>query len=170
MSDQADQGQQQGGEQQGVAQQKGSQQKATEFRPITTQDEFDERLSERLNRERAKYSDYDQLKEQAGKYQQLEDEKKSELQREQEQREALARENEKLKLGQLRRDIAEGKGVPAKLLSGSTKEEIEASADALLEYANAANGPRAPRPNPDQGRGSDNSPSGDWLRDSLSAR
>ncbi|RYE43656.1 MAG: DUF4355 domain-containing protein [Hyphomicrobiales bacterium] len=174
MSGQADQGQQQGGEQQqggtGGEQPKGSQQKAAEFRPISSQEEFDERLSERLQRERAKYSDYDQLKEQAGKYQQLEDEKKTELQREQEQRETLARENQELKLGQLRRDIAEDKGVPAKLLSGSTKEEIEASADALLEYANAANGPRAPKPNPNQGRGSDNSPSGDWLRDSLSAR
>lgn len=34
----------------------------SEFKPITTQEEFDAAIKERLSRERAKYSDYDQLK------------------------------------------------------------------------------------------------------------
>ncbi|MBM4509352.1 hypothetical protein GS937_09560 [Rhodococcus hoagii] len=139
-----------------------------EFEPITSQEEFEKRLGSRLQRERSKFSDYDQLKEQASKFQQLEDEKKTELEREREQREQLARENEALKLGKLRSDIAADKGVPAALLTGSTQEEIEAAAAALIEFRDGANGPRSPKPNPNQGRGGDHTPSGDWLRDSLS--
>ena len=34
----------------------------SDFKPITTQEEFDAAIKERLSREKAKYSDYDQLK------------------------------------------------------------------------------------------------------------
>ena len=34
----------------------------SEFKPITTQEEFDAAIKERLSREKAKYSDYDQFK------------------------------------------------------------------------------------------------------------
>ena len=34
----------------------------SEFKPITTQEEFDAAIKERLSREKGKYSDYDQLK------------------------------------------------------------------------------------------------------------
>ena len=34
----------------------------SEFKPITTQEEFDAAIKERLSREKAKYSDYEQLK------------------------------------------------------------------------------------------------------------
>lgn len=34
----------------------------SEFKPITSQEEFDAAIKERLSREKAKYSDYDQLK------------------------------------------------------------------------------------------------------------
>ena len=34
----------------------------SEFKPITTQEEFDAAIKERLSREKAKFSDYDQLK------------------------------------------------------------------------------------------------------------
>ena len=34
----------------------------SDFKPITTQEEFDVAIKERLSREKAKYSDYDQLK------------------------------------------------------------------------------------------------------------
>ena len=34
----------------------------SEFKPITTQEEFDAAIKERLSREQAKFSDYDQLK------------------------------------------------------------------------------------------------------------
>ena len=34
----------------------------SEFKPITTQEDFDNAIKERLSREKSKYSDYDQLK------------------------------------------------------------------------------------------------------------
>lgn len=48
-----------------------------EFTPITTQEEFDSRISERLQRERAKYSDYEDLKNKAEQYKDYDDLKKS---------------------------------------------------------------------------------------------
>lgn len=55
----------------------------------------------------------------------------------QKQAEALAnlqKENETLKAATLRAEVAATKGVPANLISGSTKEELEAAADALLAF------------------------------------
>ena len=34
----------------------------SEFKPITTQEDFDNAIKERLSREKSKYIDYDQLK------------------------------------------------------------------------------------------------------------
>lgn len=141
-----------------------------EFEPITSQEDFEKRLGSRLQRERAKFADYDDLKSRAAKLDEIEQANKSELEREREQREALARENEELRLGKLRSDIAAENGVPAALLTGSTKEEIEAAAEALIEFRNEATKPRSPKPDPSQGRGDNNTPSGDWLRDSLARK
>lgn len=41
------------------------------FTPINTEDEFNTAIQERLNRERSKFSDYDDLKEKASKYEEL---------------------------------------------------------------------------------------------------
>ena len=60
-------------------------------------------------------------------------------------------------LTKLREDVAKAKStderaVPAHLLQGKTKEELEASADQLLEYLGATTGPRSPQPDPNQGQ------------------
>lgn len=55
----------------------------------------------------------------------------------QKQADALAKlqqENEALKVTNLRAKVAEEKGVPAALLTGSTQAEIEAAADALIAF------------------------------------
>lgn len=44
----------------------------------------------------------------------------------------------------LRADVATAKGVPAALLSGTTQEELEAAADALLAFKGATAPPKAP--------------------------
>lgn len=44
---------------------------ADTFVPIDTQEKFDAAIQKRLDRERAKYSDYDTLKEKAGKYDEI---------------------------------------------------------------------------------------------------
>lgn len=46
----------------------GSQGTADTFAPVTTQEEFDRRVADRVVRERSKYSDYDDLKDKASKY------------------------------------------------------------------------------------------------------
>lgn len=48
--------------------------------------------------------------------------------------EDLRKENESLRLAQMRASVAADRGVPAQLLVGSTKEELEAFADALVEF------------------------------------
>lgn len=62
------------------------------------------------------------------------DRDKTEAEKQAEETETLRRENAELKSGKLRADVAAAKGVPAGLLSGSTQEELEASADALIAF------------------------------------
>lgn len=45
--------------------------------------------------------------------------------------------------------------IPVHLLTGTTKEELDASATALKEFLGAATGPRRPGPDPNQGRNND---------------
>lgn len=62
-------------------------------------------------------------------------------------------------LRKLRDEVAEETGIPAKLLSGSDKESLTASAAGLKEFLEESSGPRQPAPNPyaghDSGEGSD---------------
>lgn len=52
-----------------------------EFQPITSQDELDRRIGDRLARERAKYADYDDVKAKAEKFDEVDAANKSELQK-----------------------------------------------------------------------------------------
>lgn len=54
------------------------------FEAITSQEDLDRRIGERLARERAKFSDYDDLKDKASKFDELQASKKDELQKAQE--------------------------------------------------------------------------------------
>lgn len=78
-----------------------------------------------------------QLKELEPKAQQLreiEESQKTELQRLQERAEAAERQAQDLSLAKDRAEVAADKGVPASLLHGTTREELEAAADALIEF------------------------------------
>lgn len=55
------------------------------FKPPATQDEFDRMVANRLNRERQKFADYDELKEKAAKFDEADAASKSEVQRLQDQ-------------------------------------------------------------------------------------
>lgn len=109
-----------------------------------TQAEVDRIVKERLARERQKYADYEELKQKA----EAADSSKTDLEKLTEQIEALKAENESNKLKALRSEIAGAKGVPANLLTGTTQEELEEQADALLEFAKS----RAPKTDTSQGR------------------
>jgi len=96
------------------------------------------------------------LSEKAKRLDELEEANKTELERVQS---ALAEAQETAKKAlesKLRSDVAAAKGVPAGLLTGSTQEELEAAADALLAFKGTT--PGAPSPD---GQGKQGEPVGD---------
>lgn len=76
----------------------------------------------------------------------LEESQKSELQKAADRAAAAEARAAEVEVRATRAEIAAAKGVPAALLSGTTAEELEASADALLEF-------RSQAPKPDFGGG-----------------
>ena len=73
-------------------------------------------------------------KEALARVKEFEDRDKSEAQKQQEALEAAQRELAELTVAKARAEVAAAKGVPAALLTGSTQEELEASADALIAF------------------------------------
>lgn len=86
--------------------------------------------SEREARKAAEKSATDAL----AKVKEFENRDKSDEQKRSEEADELRRENAELKSAKTRAEVAATKGVPANLLSGSTQEELEASADALIAF------------------------------------
>lgn len=117
----------------------------TVFEPITSQEALDKIIQARIARERKRFEDYDELKAKAEKLAELEESQKTEAQKQQEALERAQRELAELTVAKTRAEVAAAKGVPAELLSGSTQEELEASADALIQFRGAKpNGPVIP--------------------------
>lgn len=120
-----------------------------DFTPINTQDEFDEKIKERLARERAtitkqfeeKYADYDQIKKdrdafssQIEGYQKTEKENADKISGLETQLAEATQKASGLELENLKTQIALDKGLPMELrgrLNGTTKEELEKDADSL---------------------------------------
>lgn len=96
----------------------------------------------------AKYSDYEDLKEKAAKFDAAEEANKSDLQKAIERADSLQSELDSLKaaeqLRSVREEVATAKGIPQNLLTGSTKEECEAQADALLKWGRPNDYPKVP--------------------------
>lgn len=108
---------------------------ADEFAPITSQADFDAAIQKRIERERKKIpTDYEELKAKAAKLQEFEDSQKTETQKQQEALAEAKAQLAELTVGKLRAEVAAAKGVPVSLLSGSTQEELEAAADALIDF------------------------------------
>ena len=115
---------------------------AKAFEAITSQEDFDKAIQTRIARERAKIpTDYDDLKAQAAKYAVWEESQKTETQKQADRLAEIEAENSGLRSAQTRAEVAEAKSdpekgiiVPAALLTGSTREELEASADALIAF------------------------------------
>ena len=95
----------------------GEQQEARTF----TRDEVNSIVADCLNRERAKYADYDALKEKAGQY----DATKAEL-------DAL---NKATARSEMLNRVSSATGVPAELLTGETEEDCTAQAQAIAKFA-----------------------------------
>lgn len=110
-----------------------------------TQSELDQIISERLKREREKYTDYESLKEKAQRLDQIEEDAKSELQKAQERAEKLQTELSELKHAEevraIRDKVAQTTGVPSSLLTGNTEEECTEQAAGILSFKTSSNYP-----------------------------
>lgn len=124
--------------------------------PITidSQDAFDGLVKDRLARERAKFSDYDELKAKADGSAEAIAEAVAEAERKHAEELAKFADYDDLKstvekndqekaLAQLKHEVAQAKGVPAAALAGSSKEELERHADVLKPLI-TAKGPVIP--------------------------
>lgn len=146
-----------------------------EFKPIMTQEEFDEAIKSRLDRQEktitARFSDYDALKEAAAKH---DEESRSWATKAQENADAIKKLKAELEtanktikaneLNTLRSSIAAEIGLPAELrdrITGNTPEELRKDAEALK--AVFEKNQRAGLP----GFSSNKAPSGDPKEDAL---
>ena len=113
-----------------------------------TQAELNAIVQERVGETKAKYGDYEELKAKAIKYDEQIEAEKSELQKANERADGLQAELDAIRTAQqvrtMREDVATAKGVPASLLTGSTQEECEAQADALVKWAKPSGYPKVP--------------------------
>lgn len=126
----------------------------SEFKTINTQEEFDAALRERLERERAKYVDYEDLKKQAGEADRLRSQLStataeldklktdstavaSRLAERDKTVSDLTERAVKAEKSLLRRKVAEECKIPASLadrLTGETEEELRKDAQLLAQY------------------------------------
>jgi hypothetical protein len=97
----------------------------------------------------------------------IEDANKSEIEKIVARAEAAEKRAAELEAKSIRSEVALAKGVPASLLTGSTQEELEASADALIEFRGEKAADRLTVPNegksPTKAGGSDEREFADFL-------
>lgn len=109
-----------------------------------TQAELNAIVNDRLGREKAKYSDYEAMKEKAAKFDELEEANKTELQKASEKVSELKAELEGIKrqneIRDIRAEVAKEMNIPAELLTGETKEACEAQAKGIAEFAATKSG------------------------------
>ena len=102
-----------------------------EFTPITTQEAFDEAIAGRLERERKKYADYDELKKKVSEHESVVNGYESKINELNAQLKNHATAAVKMRLGY-------EKGLPMELINrinGETEEEIAADVEALAKFA-----------------------------------
>jgi len=106
----------------------------SDFQPITSQEALDKIIGQRIDGVKKKYAGFDELKAKASKFDEFQEASKSELQKVSERAQQLESELASERERAAKADVAAAKGVPVSALSGSTPDEWEAAADALLEW------------------------------------
>lgn len=104
------------------------------FTAPQSQEDLNKIIEARLARERAKFADYDTLKSAAEKLAEIEAANQTEAEKTQARLEVAEKRAAELEVQYLRAEVANEKGVPAKLLAGATREELEAAADELIAF------------------------------------
>lgn len=120
-----------------------------QFTPIATQEDLDKIVIERLNKERKKYSDYDEVKSELARLKEESEQNRTEAERLKSLEEkfkateakAKALEQEK-QLSEWKSDVAKRTGIPADALRGESKEDLEAHAEILKEAFKKTSAPR----------------------------
>lgn len=101
-----------------------------EFKPITTQEEFETAVNARLQQELAKYSDYDDLKKKNGDYEKT-------LAANSKTIATLQGQVKGYEVGAIKSKVAKELGIPdgmAGRLSGETEEEIRKDAEGMAPF------------------------------------
>lgn len=101
-----------------------------EFKPITTQKEFDDAVDARLQQELAKYSDYDDLKKKNEGYEKTLDANSKTIA-------TLQGQVKGYEVGAIKSKVARELGIPegmAGRLSGETEEEIRKDAEGMAPF------------------------------------
>jgi hypothetical protein len=125
------------------------------FTPPATQEELNRIVTDRVNRVKAQFGDYNDLKAKAAKFDEIDQQSKSEAEKAAERITAAESARLAAEARADRIEVALEKGLTpsqAKRLVGSTREELEADADELLKDLGDSNKPRSPKPDPNQGR------------------
>ena len=112
------------------------------FKPITSQEELNRLIGDRINKVREQFGDYNDLKAKAEKYDEVEAASKSELEKAQERIAELERTAATAQRAALVTRIASEEGVIPEVLTGETEEEMRAAAKRVLEWA--SQGKRTP--------------------------
>lgn len=121
------------------------------FEPITSQEDLDKTLSKRLERERAKYADYDELKAKAGQLDALAEESRPELDKAKDRATKAESERDDARAEALRLRVAVEHGITLEdadlFLTGKDEETLTAQAKRLSdrEADRKKNGPLARR-------------------------
>lgn len=134
---------------------------AAGFAAITSQEDFDKAIQARIARERAKFADYEQVKADASELAKIRESQKTAEQKQAEALAAAEAQIAELTIARARAEVAASKGVPAELLTGSTEEELSASADALIKFKSVSAHSGYVAPNEGRGGGASGSSAAD---------
>ena len=109
-----------------------------EFKPITSQDDLNRIITERISRERAKFSDYADIKAKAERFDELEAANKSEIERAADAKAAAERERDEARAEALRLRIATQHGISDAddidlFLTGTDEETLTKQAQRLTQ-------------------------------------
>lgn len=99
-----------------------------EFAPITSQEQLNRLIGERINAVKSQFADYDDLKTKAAEYDKVTEASKTELQKAIERAEAAEQRAQAFEAREQRtkwaEEIVKGSDIPAAALRGATREEL----------------------------------------------
>lgn len=125
-------------------QQAEQQEQQTEFKAITSQEELNKLIGERIGKVKSQFADYDTLREKASKFDEVQEQSKTELQKAQERAEAAERRAVEFEQTALKTRIASEMGVIPEVIQGSDEEAMRASAQRVLDWASQGKRPAPP--------------------------